>query len=100
MSLRQLRKIQKQKELLQFQQTTGANNTRGPNADEPEPEPEPEHITTKPRASLFAALAADDDQDEDEQLDGESDEQATREAVEHGPPPRTTRVRKGKKKKK
>jgi hypothetical protein len=63
MSTRQLRKIQKQNELLQLQEAAGVT----PDISDEE---EPEVPISKPRASLFAALGQNDD-DADAENDGD-----------------------------
>ncbi|KAK2047569.1 DUF654-domain-containing protein [Colletotrichum somersetense] len=67
MSSRQLRKLQKQRELEQLQEAKTA--TEEPSDDEPEP------VTIKPRQSLFAALGGGEDEDDDEEEEKHDNEQ-------------------------
>ncbi|TDZ32813.1 Ribosome quality control complex subunit 1 [Colletotrichum spinosum] len=60
MSSRQLRKLQKQRELEQLQEVNVATEEDSSEDEEPQPAP------IKPRQSLFAALGGDDDGDDDD----------------------------------
>ncbi|GJC85937.1 ribosome quality control complex subunit 1 [Colletotrichum liriopes] len=92
MSSRQLRKLQKQRELEQLQEAKPA--TEEPSDDEPEP------ATIKPRQSLFAALGGgDDDDDEDEQSDNGQEEAHPISEPEAMPPQPAKKKNKKKKKK-
>ncbi|KAH6688528.1 Nulp1-pending protein [Plectosphaerella plurivora] len=93
MSSRQLRKLQKQRELDQLQNPKPESD----GSDDEEPEP----VIAKPRISLFAALGGDDNDDDDD--DGE--EKPTKDAQaplkeESEPEPTPQPAKKNKKKKK
>ncbi|KAF7553363.1 hypothetical protein G7046_g7129 [Stylonectria norvegica] len=96
MSSRQLRKLQKQRELEKAQQFTA----QGPSESDDDNEP----VVAKPRVSLFAALGGDDDNDDDEGQDeddeSEQQPQAPKETLDDGPTSTTKSKKKKKKKKK
>lgn len=89
MSSRQLRKLQKQRELEQFQESRPESDA----SDDDEPEPVP----AKPRISLFAALGGGDDEDEDKKS---ADDVETLVKEESEPEPAPQPAKKSKKKKK
>ncbi|KAH7367155.1 transcriptional repressor TCF25-domain-containing protein [Plectosphaerella cucumerina] len=89
MSSRQLRKLQKQRELDQLQQSKPESEA----SDDEEPEP----VVAKPRVSLFAALGGDDDDDEDEKS---ADDVEVPPKEESDPEPTPQPAKKNKKKKK
>ncbi|KAF6814964.1 hypothetical protein CSOJ01_03794 [Colletotrichum sojae] len=92
MSSRQLRRLQKQRELEQLQQANAADNESSED-DEPEPAP------VKPRQSLFAALGGDnDDDDEDEKSDNAQEEAEPEPEPEAVPQPAKKKNKKKKKK--
>ncbi|KAK2002509.1 DUF654-domain-containing protein [Colletotrichum falcatum] len=94
MSSRQLRKLQKQRELEQLQEAKPAADTSSD--DEPEP------AIIKPRQSLFAALGGGEDEDDDD--DDDEEKHATKqEEVQQEPEPEVVSQpakKKNKKKKK
>ncbi|GKT47206.1 ribosome quality control complex subunit 2 [Colletotrichum spaethianum] len=93
MSSRQLRKLQKQRELEQLQETKPA--TEESSDDEPEP------ATIKPRQSLFAALGGGDDDgddNDDEKSDNGQDEAQPESEPEVVPQPAKKKNKKKKKK--
>jgi hypothetical protein len=105
MSSRQLRKLQKQRELEQ------AKGPAGNELDESDEDTAPSPVAAKPRVSLFAALRGGDDEEGDEgelegekQDDGESQSQAAKEEEDedqsHNPPESGKKSKKKKKKKK
>ncbi|CAG9944187.1 unnamed protein product [Clonostachys rosea f. rosea IK726] len=105
MSSRQLRKLQKQRELEQ------AKGPAGNELDESDEDTAPSPVAAKPRVSLFAALGGGDDEEGDEgelegekQDDGESQSQAAKEEEDedqsHNPPESGKKSKKKKKKKK
>lgn len=104
MSSRQLRKLQKQREL---EQAKGAAENE---LDESDEDTAPSPVAAKPRVSLFAALGGGDDEDGDEddmedekQDDGEGQSQVVKEEEEdqsHNTPEPGKKSKKKKKKKK
>ncbi|KAL6412769.1 hypothetical protein AUP68_03977 [Ilyonectria robusta] len=74
MSSRQLRKLQKQKELEKTQETAAHNS------DESDDDQSP--VVARPRASLFAALGGDDDEGHDEDDEAEAEPQPAHEAAQ------------------
>ncbi|KAM0429004.1 hypothetical protein ACHAPT_006808 [Fusarium lateritium] len=92
MSSRQLRKLQKQRELEQAQRF--AEKESEESEEEPAPGPAP-----KPRASLFTALGGDEDDDAQDE-DEEQEEQVKAEVSEEQQPVTSGKSKKKKKKKK
>ncbi|KAH6971765.1 transcriptional repressor TCF25-domain-containing protein [Ilyonectria sp. MPI-CAGE-AT-0026] len=92
MSSRQLRKLQKQKELEKTQETAAHNS------DESDDDQSP--VVARPRASLFAALGGDDDEGHDEEDEAEAEPQPAHEVSEAQPPAGGKSKKKKKKKKK
>ncbi|KAL2755469.1 hypothetical protein ACRALDRAFT_2135763 [Sodiomyces alcalophilus JCM 7366] len=99
MSTRQLRRLQKQRELEQLKLQSATPETQESSEDE-----EPEPIITRPRASLFAALSGhgEDDDDDEQSDDGGKDNtpEAAEESEEEALPPQPVKKTKMKKKKK
>lgn len=100
MSTRQLRRLQKQRELEQLQLQSAT-----PETQESSEEEDPEPIETKPRVSLFAALAEHDanDDDDEEQSDhhgGKDNKPEAAEESEEEALPQPVKKTKPKKKKK
>ncbi|ROT36412.1 hypothetical protein SODALDRAFT_335509 [Sodiomyces alkalinus F11] len=99
MSTRQLRKLQKQRELEQLKLQSVTPETQEPSEDE-----EHEPIASKPRASLFAALGGVDEDDEQQSENEENEENdnkaAAAEDSEKEAVPRPVKKNKSKKKKK
>lgn len=96
MSSRQLRKLQKQRELEQAKEIAAQGSEESEEEDAPSP------VAAKPRASLFAALGGDDDNGEDEDEQEEDNEKNQDDSVKQGPEPEQTPAPSaaGKKKKK
>ncbi|KAI8242645.1 Ribosome quality control complex subunit 1 [Colletotrichum sp. SAR 10_96] len=92
MSSRQLRKLQKQRELEQLQETKAAEDS----SEDDEPEPAP----IKPRQSLFAALGGGDDDDDDEVEKTDDTKEETKAEPEPEPVPQPAKKKNKKKKKK
>ncbi|KAI8175903.1 Ribosome quality control complex subunit 1 [Colletotrichum sp. SAR 10_65] len=92
MSSRQLRKLQKQRELEQLQETKAAEES----SEDDEPEPAP----IKPRQSLFAALGGGDDDDDDEDEKSDDAQEETKAEPEPEPVPQPAKKKNKKKKKK
>ncbi|KAF9878919.1 hypothetical protein CkaCkLH20_03819 [Colletotrichum karsti] len=90
MSTRQLRKLQKQKELEQLQETKAEESS-----DDDAPEPAP----VKPRQSLFAALGGDDNEDDDDEKSDDAQEEVKPDS-EPEPVPQPAKKKNKKKKKK
>ncbi|KAK0371961.1 hypothetical protein CLIM01_10669 [Colletotrichum limetticola] len=90
MSSRQLRKLQKQRELEQLQEAQATADE----SSEEEPEPAP----IKPRQSLFAALGGDDDDEDDEEKSDDAQDEPEPEP-EVVPQPAKKKNKKKKKKK-
>ncbi|WQF82007.1 hypothetical protein CDEST_07021 [Colletotrichum destructivum] len=90
MSSRQLRKLQKQRELEKLQEAKSAA--------EESSDDEPELVPMKPRQSLFAALSGADDNDDDEKSDHAQDAALPESEPEIAPQP--AKKKKNKKKKK
>lgn len=91
MSSRQLRKLQKQRELEEVQNINEKDSEES--GDDPVP------VAPKPRVSLFAALGGDDDEDEAQDED-EEEQQPEEEVSEIKQPVATGKSKKNKKKKK
>ncbi|KAH6997153.1 transcriptional repressor TCF25-domain-containing protein [Ilyonectria destructans] len=92
MSSRQLRKLQKQRELEETQETAAHNSDESDDGQSP--------VVARPRASLFAALGGDDDDGHDEDDEVEAEPQPTQEVSEVQPPAGGKSKKKKKKKKK
>ncbi|KAF4985260.1 hypothetical protein FDECE_16693 [Fusarium decemcellulare] len=92
MSSRQLRKLQKQRELEQVQRLA----EQEPEESDEEPAP----VTAKPRASLFAALGGEDEDEAQDEDEDDQEEQSAKDPVNEAQPPSTTGKSKKKKKKK
>lgn len=93
MSSRQLRKLQKQRELEEAQRLAEKES------DESEEETAP-IAAPKPRVSLFAALGGDDDDAQDEDEEQEEEQQVEEEVSEEQQPVTSGKSKKKKKKKK
>ncbi|EAQ86846.1 hypothetical protein CHGG_08099 [Chaetomium globosum CBS 148.51] len=96
MASRQLRKLQKQKELLNLQHETAGKSGEESSDDEP--------IITKPRGNMFSGFGAlQDDNDDDESNEEEVSHQAHQEqpeVIEPATPAKTSKKKNKKKKKK
>lgn len=94
MSSRQLRKLQKQRELEKL-------NTASEQDDEESSEDEgPKAVEAKPRVSLFAALGGEEDDNDDDEEEKQQSDEVKEEEVAQPAQPSTKSSRKKKKKKK
>ncbi|KAH6896924.1 transcriptional repressor TCF25-domain-containing protein [Thelonectria olida] len=92
MSSRQIRKLQKKKDLEKAEEILAENSEDSDGHEQ--------LATAKPRVSLFAALGGDDDEDEAQDEDDEAESQPVKEEVVEDQKPSSGKSKKKKKKKK